>query len=172
MQQTRFGWLWGLRRCWYTNVNNVESRLKKSLATLPHEIQANENRKKNLIKYLLIHIKREREMGSRRLMKKKKNTILSLILAAAPFSTWCHPSHLPSSFAVITSCTRRLHPRPWHNWVPASTRLYAHMHAGLSVATWTSEVYLLVHASKRRALIRMDRLHDVERTSWHTQVDH
>lgn len=46
------------------------------------------------------------------------------------------------------------------------------MHAGLSVATWTSEVYLLVHASKRRALIRMDRLHDVERTSWHTQVDH
>ena len=50
---------WGLIHRWYTNVNNIEIKFKNSLATLPHDMQGNENSKKVLMKHLLIYITSE-----------------------------------------------------------------------------------------------------------------
>ena len=64
--------------------------------------------KKNLMNHLLLYIKSKQEIGSKRLIKRKKKKALqnfSLILVL-PHPALGHPSRLPSLFAIITSCIR------------------------------------------------------------------
>ena len=88
---------WGLRRCWYTNVNSMEITLKNGLATLPHNMQGNENSKKVLMKHLLVSI--TSKQGNRFSMNEKEKHFVSAHPRGCPIQ--CLVSSLASTILVF-----------------------------------------------------------------------
>ena len=107
MQQTLFGWHWGLRRRWYTDVNNNEkTRKKASYCTIRHT--GSKHCKKNLMKGVIIYIDLTMHWQ------------FSVVRAPAPPNDWHPPPHPSPPLAALQFVLDALEadrssttPKPW-----------------------------------------------------------